>query len=598
MEDEHNEHPIFTVEKLVGVKMQKGVRYYNVKWSGFGTEENTWEPENSFIDRTPIETFERQRALAALRKQRANKKKFGAKFATASTDTSGSSSSGEKKMKSTPETSGLKLRSASSKRKQESSTSSKMSEEPYPEGFEEATPVVTSSGRLTKPTLKLREQTPIDTKQRKGMAPRKTTPSLDVSVESRPGSRLTRHQVKEALKPMLEKEREERMKYLAAKTIEIEEHYHQTYPKKCYLGSKNTPEVVAKFSFPDLITHEEMCARDVERENRRVAYEAEKKRREEIRRKQVEISEQLILHQEKKMAEQVEDILNRVDLSFTKSPEQFLMCQPGYQCLEVMLVLKRELGVAVIVQLKHRSNLVIECVTIEVAMEKCPVQLKDYMNGMVLDGNRNLRIRRDESEGFFDQKRAEDAAKVVDEKTEEKAELSTNEALECLESSMAQTVDESADITLDPSMDFTMNSSINPTINSTIPESMNCTGIADESMEISQQTEYTIASTEEDLVDNFATDIIREEKLIEAPKIIAEPERFISEPSKSFDLTSTTQPADETIDETFESENLENTQDSSMNARYIDENLITEAELLGYKTDISERSMDFVAMEQ
>jgi hypothetical protein len=36
--------PLYNVDKIVGHKMIKGVRYYRIKWEGYPSSANTWEP--------------------------------------------------------------------------------------------------------------------------------------------------------------------------------------------------------------------------------------------------------------------------------------------------------------------------------------------------------------------------------------------------------------------------------------------------------------------------------------------------------------------------------------------------------------------------
>jgi len=35
---------LYNIEEIIGHKMIKGVRYYRIKWEGYPSSENTWEP--------------------------------------------------------------------------------------------------------------------------------------------------------------------------------------------------------------------------------------------------------------------------------------------------------------------------------------------------------------------------------------------------------------------------------------------------------------------------------------------------------------------------------------------------------------------------
>ena len=38
---------VYAVEKVIRTKLNKGKRFYLIKWKGFDTDHNTWEPEEN-----------------------------------------------------------------------------------------------------------------------------------------------------------------------------------------------------------------------------------------------------------------------------------------------------------------------------------------------------------------------------------------------------------------------------------------------------------------------------------------------------------------------------------------------------------------------
>ncbi|XP_028414791.1 uncharacterized protein LOC114537876 [Dendronephthya gigantea] len=44
------EDNVFEIEKILQSSVRKGLRYYRVRWKGFGEEEDTWEPEENLFD--------------------------------------------------------------------------------------------------------------------------------------------------------------------------------------------------------------------------------------------------------------------------------------------------------------------------------------------------------------------------------------------------------------------------------------------------------------------------------------------------------------------------------------------------------------------
>ena len=39
----------FVIDKIIGHKMEKGEHLWKVRWRGYGSEEDTWEPASSFV---------------------------------------------------------------------------------------------------------------------------------------------------------------------------------------------------------------------------------------------------------------------------------------------------------------------------------------------------------------------------------------------------------------------------------------------------------------------------------------------------------------------------------------------------------------------
>ena len=61
---------VFRVEEIVEHRTAQGKLQYRVKWYGFPLTETTWEPEESFVDLSPIdESLSTGPALGALHQQ-------------------------------------------------------------------------------------------------------------------------------------------------------------------------------------------------------------------------------------------------------------------------------------------------------------------------------------------------------------------------------------------------------------------------------------------------------------------------------------------------------------------------------------------------
>ncbi|KAI6234269.1 Ribonuclease H-like domain [Aphelenchoides fujianensis] len=73
---------VFMVERIVDRRVQNRQVMYLVKWQGYSTKQNSWEPASSFVNRAMVEDFEQKRrqrtaerhVLKELREQRKAKK--------------------------------------------------------------------------------------------------------------------------------------------------------------------------------------------------------------------------------------------------------------------------------------------------------------------------------------------------------------------------------------------------------------------------------------------------------------------------------------------------------------------------------------------
>ena len=45
--NEREEHESYVVEKIIKMKKTQGKNYYLVKWAGYPSSDNTWEPEEN-----------------------------------------------------------------------------------------------------------------------------------------------------------------------------------------------------------------------------------------------------------------------------------------------------------------------------------------------------------------------------------------------------------------------------------------------------------------------------------------------------------------------------------------------------------------------
>ncbi|RWS21523.1 uncharacterized protein B4U80_04727, partial [Leptotrombidium deliense] len=51
---------VFCVENIVKERVRSGKVEFLVKWSGYSSDDNTWEPEENILDKTLVKTFRKQ----------------------------------------------------------------------------------------------------------------------------------------------------------------------------------------------------------------------------------------------------------------------------------------------------------------------------------------------------------------------------------------------------------------------------------------------------------------------------------------------------------------------------------------------------------
>ena len=56
-----SDEPVYNVERILDHEVRKegrrSVTYYLVKWEGYGSEHNSWEPEKNFLNRLAIDEY-------------------------------------------------------------------------------------------------------------------------------------------------------------------------------------------------------------------------------------------------------------------------------------------------------------------------------------------------------------------------------------------------------------------------------------------------------------------------------------------------------------------------------------------------------------
>jgi hypothetical protein len=61
IESEENNEEEYSVEKVLDVKVEKGQKYYLIKWEGYSSDDNSWEREEDCACKDLIEEFYRNR---------------------------------------------------------------------------------------------------------------------------------------------------------------------------------------------------------------------------------------------------------------------------------------------------------------------------------------------------------------------------------------------------------------------------------------------------------------------------------------------------------------------------------------------------------
>ncbi len=60
------EPDVYKVERILNDKLYKGERLYLVKWEGYPDSANSWEPEESFLDKSLITIYEANKSMASM----------------------------------------------------------------------------------------------------------------------------------------------------------------------------------------------------------------------------------------------------------------------------------------------------------------------------------------------------------------------------------------------------------------------------------------------------------------------------------------------------------------------------------------------------
>lgn len=77
---------IFTAERIVDKKFIDGVMMYHIKWRGYSSKQNTWEPVENIIDKSLLTNFEKQQAKKGKRRSTSSANKSRASIAKDSDD--------------------------------------------------------------------------------------------------------------------------------------------------------------------------------------------------------------------------------------------------------------------------------------------------------------------------------------------------------------------------------------------------------------------------------------------------------------------------------------------------------------------------------
>ena len=55
-----NQGDVYQAERILDEKKIRGVRYFLIKWQGWDTAHNTWEPQKNILDRRLIQYFDQK----------------------------------------------------------------------------------------------------------------------------------------------------------------------------------------------------------------------------------------------------------------------------------------------------------------------------------------------------------------------------------------------------------------------------------------------------------------------------------------------------------------------------------------------------------
>jgi len=65
---------VYAAESILRKKVVKGKTYYEIKWKGYGTKDNTWEPEENVLDKRLLDAFHKSQRTGTTSKSPVHKK--------------------------------------------------------------------------------------------------------------------------------------------------------------------------------------------------------------------------------------------------------------------------------------------------------------------------------------------------------------------------------------------------------------------------------------------------------------------------------------------------------------------------------------------
>uniref|UniRef100_A0A7S2WS97 Chromo domain-containing protein n=1 Tax=Rhizochromulina marina TaxID=1034831 RepID=A0A7S2WS97_9STRA len=140
---------IYEINSVLDMRLNKGTREFLISWKGYGEEDNSWEPEHSFVSSVPIREFEERQREGNMPKKQKN-----------------SSAEGKQKPRQ-PHRKGSGAKSASA-------PESKVTETP-----------ARNSGQATKQLLALRKQDIVDRLVRRSMLEKLLISDIGVDLNAR-----------------------------------------------------------------------------------------------------------------------------------------------------------------------------------------------------------------------------------------------------------------------------------------------------------------------------------------------------------------------------------------------------------------------------